>query len=416
MNRVRERLDNFWLGVANGALVNAGEAFYHSGLVLAPFLAMLGAHPVVIGLVPAIRVGMWYIPQLLVANMVAHQTKTLPVYHRTSFSRVMSLVVMTIAVFLAGAANNGVIIAIVLGGITLNAIAGGIGGVPFADVVAKVVPHNRLGTFWALRNSIGGVLALGAGFLLRYVLDSDMAFPTNFGLIFAIGTAISATGYIAFSLIKEPEGVAGEQQPFIGVLRGIPALLKADTNLRFFLSARFFGLGALLAEPFFAVYAINVLGAPASIVGIWVIWTTLSTIVSNLIFRFPANRGSNVFLIRFGYIIFTAMGVSAFFISDWRIFFIVFMLTSAGNAAVSNAAQNILYVLAPQGQRAMYIGLANTVLGIPALLPIFAGILVPFLGYRALFLVAALMAVAAFGFTLRLGGIKKADRAAAGRS
>src|SRR5690625_1290294 len=187
MNRVRERLDNFWLGVANGALVNAGEAFYHSGLVLAPFLAMLGAHPVVIGLVPAIRVGMWYIPQLIVANMVAHKTETLPVYHRTSFSRVSSLVVMTIAVFLAGAASNQIIIAIVLGGITLNAIAGGIGGVPFADVTAKIVPHNRLGTFWALRNSIGGALALGSGFLLRYILDSDIAFPTNFGIIFAIG-------------------------------------------------------------------------------------------------------------------------------------------------------------------------------------------------------------------------------------
>lgn len=416
MNRVRERLDNFWLGVANGALVNAGEAFYHSGLVLAPFLAMLGAHPVVIGLVPAIRVGMWYIPQLIVANMVAHKTETLPVYHRTSFSRVSSLVVMTIAVFLAGAASNQIIIAIVLGGITLNAIAGGIGGVPFADVTAKIVPHNRLGTFWALRNSIGGALALGAGFLLRYILDSNVAFPTNFGIIFAIGTFISALGYLSFSMVREPPGVPGERQPFIGVLRGIPKLLSTDVNLRFFLSARFFGLAALLAEPFFAVYAINVLGAPASIVGIWVIWTTLSTIVSNLIFRFPANRGSNVSLIRFGYVLFAAMGLSAFFISDWRIFFVVFMLTSAANAAVSNAAQNILYVLAPQGARAMYIGLANTVLGIPALLPIVAGVLVPFLGYRVLFVAAAAMAAIAFGFTLKLGGIKKADRAAAGRS
>ena len=64
---------NFWLGVYNGILVNGGEAFFHSGLVLAPFLAALGAPAWAIGLIPTIRIGGWFLPQLFVASRLAHQ-------------------------------------------------------------------------------------------------------------------------------------------------------------------------------------------------------------------------------------------------------------------------------------------------------------------------------------------------------
>ena len=79
---------NFWLGVYNGVLVNGGEAFFHSSLVLAPFLAALGAPAWVIGAIPALRVGGWFLPQLFVATRLAHVPFKLPLYRRTSTVRV----------------------------------------------------------------------------------------------------------------------------------------------------------------------------------------------------------------------------------------------------------------------------------------------------------------------------------------
>src|SRR5690606_15163435 len=86
---------NFWLGVSNGVFVNGGEAFFNSSLVLAPFLAQLGASPVIIGLIPALRVGLFFLPQLLVANRLTHVPLKLKYYRVTSTVRNAAFFIMT---------------------------------------------------------------------------------------------------------------------------------------------------------------------------------------------------------------------------------------------------------------------------------------------------------------------------------
>src|SRR6056297_2169849 len=125
--------DNFWLGVYNGVLINGGEAFFHSALVLSPFLATLGAPAWAIGLIPALRVGGWFLPQLFVATRLAHVPFKLPLYRRTSTLRIIAFSVLTAAVFVFGE-SPGVLVPLTLAMILVNAVAGGVGGVPFADV------------------------------------------------------------------------------------------------------------------------------------------------------------------------------------------------------------------------------------------------------------------------------------------
>lgn len=412
--RVKER--NFMLGVFNGVFVNAGDAFMHSGLVLAPFLAVLGAPAVIIGLVPAIKVGGWYLPQLLVANRISHEPLKLQFYHFTSTVRSIALMVMTLAVFLVGGDQPSLLILIVLVMLTINAIAGGVGGVPFADVTAKIVPHSRLGTFWAMRNAIGGVLALGAGIVLRYILASDMSFPNNFGLILLLGSLLSALAYTSFSLVKEPPGVPGMRRPLIGMLRDIPGILRVDVRLRRFLRVRFLGLATLLAEPFYAVYAITVIGAPDAAIGTYVIAATAASVLGNLAFGMLSNRGMNVTVMQIGYALLLGAPLCAVLIQDWRWFSMVFVLSAVGNAGVGIAAANLLYAIAPLDDRALYIGLSNSVLTIPSLAPVMAGALLAWFKMPTMFLAAAALAVVTLALSFRFGTLREADRTALGKS
>src|SRR5690606_32523674 len=105
MQRGRVKDRNFWLGVYNGVIITAGDAFLHSALVIAPFLALLGAPAVVIGLVPALRIGGYFLPQLLVANRLSHLPYKLPTYNVTSGVRIGSLLVMTAGAYFFGASN-----------------------------------------------------------------------------------------------------------------------------------------------------------------------------------------------------------------------------------------------------------------------------------------------------------------------
>lgn len=409
MRRQRIKDRNFWLGVTNGVLANGGEAFLHSALVLAPFLALLGAPAILIGLVPALRVGGGLLPQLFVANRLAAEPLKLHYYHFTSVVRSTGLILLTLAVFTLGTSNPSLLIAVVLLMITVNAVAGGTSAVPFADVTAKVVPHNRLGTFWVLRNGIGGILALGAGLTLRRVLNSDMPFPTNYGLIFAVATVLLAVAYGSFSLIKEPPGLAAIRRPFLRTVREIPTLLRGDVNLRRFLRVRFLGLLALLAEPFYGVYALDRLGAPDGAMGVYIMVATGAAVVGNFSLRRAANRGQNVTILQVGLVSMALTPLAAIFIGDWRLFSVVFLLSAVGTAAVGVAGWNLLYALAPEAERGLYIGLSNTVLTLPSLAPIAAGALLPFIGMPALFVVALLIGVTTLTFAFRFQELRAAD-------
>ncbi len=412
MRQSRPKDRNFWLGVINGILVNGGEAFLHSGLVLAPFLAVLGAPPVLIGLVPTLRVGGSFFPQLLIANRLAHEPLKMPYYHVTSGVRIGSLALLTLTAFFIGPNQPAITIAVLLLTVTVNAVASGVAGVPFADVTAKIVPHGQLGTFWALRNSIGGIVALGSGWALRVILGSDMPFPTNFGLIFLLGTVLCGAAYLVFSLVKEPPGEAGIKRPLLRMIREIPALLRHDVSLRRFLRVRLLGLAALLAEPFYGIYALDRLAAPESAMGLYIMVATVASIVGNFLVRRPANKGMNVQVLQAGFALTLLSPVAALLAPNWQVFSLVFVVSSVGNAAVGIAAWNLLYAIAPPGDRPLYIGLSNTVLALPSVAPVVAGALLAVIGPRVLFGVALLLSLTTLAFSFRFKDLKAADQRA----
>ena len=404
---------NFWLGVYNGILINGAEAFFHSTLVMAPFLATLGAPGVVIGLIPALKVGAWFLPQLFVASRLAHEPFKLPWYRRTALARVIAYALMVTVIFTFPQYDL-LVMVVVLATIAVVSIAGGISGIPFADVTAKVVPHYRLGTFWALRNTIGGALALVSGFLLRWLLSGEVPFPRNFGVIFAIGALLSAVAYLTFCLIREPGGKPSLKQPFRSMLRQIPSILRRDASFRRYVRVRFLALLALLADPFYAVYALQRLEAPATSLGLFIILSTASSILANLLFRRPANQGRNVDVLQISIGLLLLAPVAALLMPSWRHFGFVFMLSSAGQAGMGIAAWNLLYAVSPEEGRPLYVGTANSLLSLPSFAPILAGALVDLLGFQLTFVLAATAAASALSFAFRFHELRALDLAALG--
>jgi len=402
---------DFRLGVYNGIFINGAEAFFHSSLVLAPFLASLGAPAAVIGLIPALRVGGWSLPQLFVASRLAHEPFKLPWYKRMSLVRICAYALLVLAIFVFRDLPS-VIIVVTLSMIAVVSIAGGVSGVPFADITAKVVPHYRLGTFWVLRNVIGGVLALISGVVLRRILASDIPFPVNFALLFGLGAMLAGLAYVAFCAIHEPAGKPAQKAPFRSMAGRIPDLLRQNSSFRRYLRVRFLGLLALLAEPFYAIYAIRVLAAPATSLGMFVIVATFATISANLLFRRAANSGRNVSVLQWGVSLLCAAPLLAFLIPQWQGFVLVFVCSAAGQAGINIAAWNLLYAVSPEAERPLYVGTANSILSLPSLAPIAAGIVVDALGFRLTFGLAALMGLIALGFAFRFHELRMLDRQA----
>ncbi len=406
MENPQSKNRNFWLGVYNGILIAVSDAFFNSGLVLAPFLSKLGAPPVLIGLIPSLRVGGWLLPQLLVASRLAHKSYKLSSYRNMSIVRGVAFLLMTLAAFLL--TNQSWLITITLLMLAVVAFASGVSSVAFTDVTSKLVPHNRLGTFWVLRNVIGGVLALGAGLTLRWLL-SEVSFPHNFAFIFLLGTIFAAAAYGAFCLVDEPPGKPANRESFRKMLERIPKVLQDDSSFRRYVRVRFLGLLALLADPFYAIYALQKLSAPESVIGILVILTTLTSIVTNFAFRRQANKGNNVTIFQIGIGLLLLAPLCAIFITQWQAYLLTFVFSTAGQAALGIAAWNLLHALAPEEDRALYIGASNSLLALPSFAPILAGLVVSLVGFRPMFMLALLSAVAALAFAFRFQDLRALD-------
>jgi Major Facilitator Superfamily len=412
LNNQKTANRNFWYGVYNGIIINASEVFFNSGLVLAPFLAGLGASPIVIGLVPALRVGGWFLPQLLVAHRLAGEPYKLPSYRRISWLRSIAFLLLSLATFVISDHGWLVVAVVVLLGVV--AFGGGVSGVAFTDVTGKVVPHNRLGTFWVLRNAGGGILALGAGFLLRWILGSEIAFPYNFGIILAIGTALAALAYWVFGLIDEPPGKPSAKESLGQMIGRIPSLLRENSSYRRYLRVRSFVLIALLADPFYAIYAQRRLNAPEGELGTFIIVMTLASIAANFALRRPANKGRNVLILQIGIGCLVTASLLAFFAPTWQWIIAVLIASATGQAAVNIAVWNLLYTVSPEAERPLYIGVTNTLMALPSFAPIVAGVIVTLFGYRATFVLALLCGISALAFSFRFADLKALDSKLAG--
>jgi hypothetical protein len=76
------------------------------------------------------------------------------------------------------------------------------------------------------------------------------------------------------------------------------------------------------------------------------------------------------------------------------------------------AAWNLLYAVSPEAQRPLYVGVANSVLALPSLAPIGAGVLVGLFGFEPVFVLAAGLAAVSLAFAFRFQELRALDRAA----
>jgi MFS family permease len=80
----------------------------------------------------------------------------------------------------------------------------------------------------------------------------------------------------------------------------------------------------------------------------------------------------------------------------------VFVLVGSSNSGRMIGLMTLLLDIAPEEERASYVGLVNTVLGVVSLLPILSGALIDRIGFEPTFAVAAGLLLLGYLITLRV--------------
>lgn len=397
---------NSSLGVANGAFFGFIEAIVSPSLVLPLFVTGLGGSPILVGLLPAIYTGGWLLPQFLISHRLQRLPRKLAVYTPIAILRIFCWSAFTIATFLIS--DPRFVLSIFFMLFTIYSLAAGIAGSPFMDIVAKTIPPEKRGGFFGNRDLAGAICAIAGGYVVNYFLSDEMSarFPLNFAYLFLIAAIAIAIGVLSFSFVIEPsEPGAIRTITFPEQLAAAKTLLRENGVYSRYLLTRIFLAISDIASPFYAIYATTILKVPLETVGVYIAIATTASVITNPIWsRVSDRRGNRVLFIG------TSLGsvtmpILALTFGSFPTgpslalpFGLIFAFSGSARTAANISAPSYLLDIAPAGERPLYLGVTNSILGIATFVPVLGGIIVSFLGYPAVLLIALLFS----GLAVRL--------------
>ncbi len=391
---------NFRFGVLNGVMFTLVDALIAPSLVLALFINRLGAPNVLVGLLPAIITGGWFLPQILVAGRVQGQRRVMHWYRSTGIIRLICMVILSLSTFLLAGYPSALLVVFFIF-YSIYAFGAGVSGIPWLEMVGKVVSIRRRGSFFSLRSFWGGLIALlSSGFIVAILSEklTGLTFPYNFAVLFSITTVVVGVGLWAWSTIHEPEGtVTVAPVTVLETLRRGRAAFGVDRDYRSFMIARVLLSLATISDPFYVVFARTQLQAPASTVGLYVGATSAASLLSNFIWGPLSDRAGNRILMRMTALSVATVPLAALLIpllggalpADvvYTLFAVVFVLVGLAGGSGRIVNNNMLLTIAPPAQRATYIGFLNTLLGLVTFIPVAGGIVADELGFTVLFVI-----------------------------
>jgi MFS family permease len=413
---VTERGRNVALLGADYGLFLVGLAFASQATILPAFAAWLGAPNVVIGAIPAVMTLGWFLPSLFAAGHTETLARKLPFICRwTGWERAPYLVLALLAFFVAERAP-GLTLGVLLAMLLLSTGVGGLLMPAWMDLIGRVVPTDRRGRFFALASLGAGVISFAASFAVAEVLARVPA-PASYGYCFLAASAFLGLSWVALVLVREPPGGPAAAPVGLGAyLARVPALLRRDPNLAWFLVARAFAMTGTMGAGFYTVYALRAWEAPAAKAGVFTALLVAGHALGTLTLGWVADRAGHRLVLLVGMAATVAASAVALLAPTLPVFEAVFVLAGVHTAAINVSALNVLLEFAPvPEERPTYVGLGTTLLApVACSAPLVAGLLADGFGFRVIFVVA--LAAAVIGLGMLATRVRDPRRLAAARA
>ncbi len=404
---------NFTLGVLNGIFYHFSEAFRDRHFVMPVFILILTDSKIMVGVAAAIISAGWFLPQVFFTRWASTHQYKMPLYRVAAFIRICTWILITITVCFIGKGPSILVSSIFFLFLFIAYGTGGLGGIPFMDIVAKSIPYERRSIFFAMRFILGGVVAFIAGFLVKFILSSksSISFPNNFCILFCISAIFTTIALVTFFFMKEPPSKLNHNHTASRnfFLHSIKALLKDNNFIRFYIYRIFTGFG-LMSIPFIIPFGIEKLQIEKSDAGIYLAIASFLGILSNFIWQKISRKFGNKRVLLNTALLFSlifGLLILIFFLSNFNIG--TFWGLSISHVLFSLSAVlimvtlfsdrmgyfNYLLDLAPEDSRSIYVGFMNSLVTPIMLLPLLGGFISGF-SFKLLFILSFLFSVAAF--------------------
>ena len=405
------RWNYFWI-----ALDNMMFFFIFMGLspytILPVFVGRFSDSKVLIGLVPTIYLIGTTLPQLFMANFLKKRRKRKKYLVFSALLQRFGILGLFLLALLQPRLGFSSIITLVLF-FSMHALQHGASGfyIPaWIDFVGKAIPRNR-GKMFGISNFIGGLMGLGMGWLLSYLLDRypfEEAIPVIFGISLT-ASLVSLIGILSWREVVPPDAFFAEQD---ADQDGSVQSVFKDKNFVQYLIWR--GLMVILeiATPFYTVSALEVLALNASQVGIFTTILSFSQAVLNPLWGWLGDKKGFLRVIQVSALAGSVGALLVAIIPTLWTYYLTFLFAGAMISGLGIASFNIVYAFSPKEFVPLYTAVSQVALTpLSSVVPILGGVIAETMGVTTNYwLAGALGLVSLAGLSISVKNPKQKNK------
>lgn len=400
----REQPRNFFIHVGSLVATKTGDLLSSPKVVLSWLLIHLGAPAFMLGFLVPVRESLSLLPQLLIAGYIRRVGVRKWFWVAGSFIEGLAVAAMAlVAVTLRGAAAGWSI----LGLLVVFSLARGVCSIADKDVLGKTISKSRRGTASGYASSLAGAITIAAGALWFFVAP-DRQNSGFFAVLLLTAGALWILAALLFSRIIEYSGATeGGGNAITEAIRQL-GLIHKDPDLRQFLIVRTLLLSTALVAPFYVSLASRESGGDVSQLGALLIATGAAGFASGATWGRLSDRSSRKTMAAAALLAaiagFLTVAVSQVdplpYAPAW--FAGTYFLLNVAHEGVRLGRKTHLIDIATADNRASYVAVSNTIIGLMLLAGGAFGALVSIAGPAVAVLVLSILSLAAAGAALRL--------------
>ncbi|NPA87591.1 MFS transporter [Caminibacter pacificus] len=339
--------------------------------------------------------------QLFAAFYAQSYKKVMPYLKRVFLARFLSWLAIGLAILIIGDKNPTLTLIVFGIGLFIFSFSAGFGSIYFSEIIAKIFDKKERGKSMANRQFFAAIGAIISGGIAGWVLSAFEP-PKSYAYLFIISSFLLGIGLYAFSTIKEPvkENVRVKEESFIKFLKNAFVFLKQDKALQIQILTILFSYSFLFAFPFVILKANQTIHLTGWLIGGFVTVQMFGALLGNLVWKKLAPKYKLIIISAF--ISMISAFVIALFAKNAIMYALVFFLIGFAMDGFKIAGMNLLFEIAPEDKRPIYVALQNNLTSIGLFFAIPGGFILKAFGYNVLYVFTIIMLMIGLFFATRL--------------
>ena len=231
----------------------------------------------------------------------------------------------------------------------------------WADFLEKTTKRSLRGKFFGVGFAFNSLGAFGGGILLKFLLETNIPFPKNFGYGFIILFLCLSIGTSFFAFYKEKKQNKSSTS-FKQFKKETKEIIKNRPNFHRYLFSRIFYCASLPAIGLYAVFCQKKFGFNISEIGSFTVLNVISMGISSYMSGYLGDKHGHKISMLIAYSFHLVAVILALLSKNMFWVYCIFISIGAGQGAFMPSAMNLIYDFADLEDKKTYMAIIDSFL------------------------------------------------------